>query len=220
MPNKDMHIKKSILAVIISIVALLLVLILLIQILTRCTENPSNGSSETTDYRTELKFSDEYVTDKATFDGDEKYFTYDRTVYFHDPQTGVTEGIEEGNYVTFGPCAELLCRMIDSIIAGDADTYNTFFSDIYFEKNESKSDFSMQKVYDILLSEYSKTEETAENGGTYQEYIYEVKYKIRNNNGSFRSDVDSDKIRTQYFLITNRSGKLLIDGIYTYDSFR
>lgn len=220
MPNTETHIKKSILAVMISIAAFLLVLILLIQVLTKCTGDPSNNTSETTNYTTTLKFSDEYVTDKESFEADEKYFTFDRTVYFYDPQTGVTEGIEEGNYETFGPCAELLCRMIESIIAGDAETYNVFFSDIYFEENEEKTEFSMQKLYDILLSEYSKTEETAENGGTYQEYIYEVKYKIRNNNGSFRSDVDSDKIRTQYFLITNRSGQLLIDGIYTYDSFR
>lgn len=218
MKSNGAHIKKSMLTVMISIAALLLILVILIQVLTRCKTDPSSPPSETTDHTVTLEFSDEYVTDREVFEADEKYFTYDRTVYFYDPQTGVTEGIEEGKYDDFGAAAELLCRMIESIIAGDAETYNTFFSDIYFEQNEEKSEFSMQKLYDILLSEHSVSEETDDNGVTYKEYIYEVRYKIRNNNGSFRSDVDSDKIRKQYFLITNRSGQLSIDKIYTYNA--
>lgn len=220
MPNTGTRLQKRMLAVMISIAALLLILILLIQALTKCTDDSSGNSSETTSYTATLKFSDEYVTDIESFEADEKYFTYDRTIYFHDPQTGVTEGIEEGKYESFGAAAELLCQMIDAIISGNANAYNSFFSDIYFEQNEKKAEFSMQKLYDILISEYSESEETSTDGSTYKEYIYEVKYKIRNNNGSFRSDVDSDKIRTQYFLITNRGGQLLIDGIYTYSALR
>lgn len=196
--------------------AILLLLVLLVQILSKCSTNLHNTSSETTHKTPEFKFSDEYITDKEIFNRDEDYLAYDRTIYFYDPQTGVTEGIEEGNYDNFGAGAELLCKMIASIIDGDAEAYNAFFSDIYYKENERKSAFSMQKLYDILITEYSKSEETNENGGTYKEYIYELKYKIKSNNGSFRSDMGSDNIRTQYFLITNRSGKLQIDGIYTY----
>lgn len=216
MKKSSLTIKKKMLWVLIAVSAILLLLLLLIQMLSRCTISPLENSSETTHKAPEFKFSDEYITERAIFDSDEDYLTYDRTIYFHDPQTGVTEGIEGGNYDNFGAGTALLCEMIASIIDGDAEAYNTFFSDIYYKENEEKSAFSMQKLYDILITEYSKSEETSESGGTYKEYIYELKYKIKNNNGSFRSDMGSDSIRTQYFLITNRSGKLQIDGIYTY----
>lgn len=216
MEKPSLNIKKRMLGVLLTTMGILLLLILLIQILSKCTQSSLDDSSETTHKAPEFKFSDEYITDKAIFDSDEDYLSCDRTIYFHDPQTGVTEGIEAGSHDSFGAGAALLCEMIASIIDGDADTYNTFFSDIYYKENEEKSAFSMQKLYDILITEYSISEETSENGGTYKEYIYELKYKIRNNNGSFRSDLGSDNVRTQYFLITNRSGKLEIDGIYTY----
>ncbi len=216
MPNSAPNIKKKMLFLIIAVFLALLVLILLIRVLSEFTEKPSSGTSETTDKPYEIEFSDEYVTDSKIFNEDEVYFTYDRTIYFFNPQTGVTEGIEEGNFSAFGSGVEFLCNMIEAIKDGDCEAYNAFFSSIYFEENDEKPAFSMQKLYDILITEHSVTEEKNENGGTYKEYIYELRYKIRNNNGSFRSDVGSDATRAQYFLITNRGGRLQIDKLYSY----
>ena len=216
MKNATSTIKKSMLWVILTAAAVLVLLVLLIQILSRYTESTPQGSQETNEKPHEFKFSDEYITNRDAFEQDEEYLNCDRTIYFHNPQTGVTEGIEEGSYESFNGGTELLCEMLSSIINGDAELYNTFFSDIYFESNKEKAPFSMQKLYDILITEYSVSEETNESGGTYKEYIYELKYKIRNNNGSFRRDIGSDMLRAQYILITNRGGKLEIDKIFAY----
>lgn len=210
------NIKKKMLIVLIAVITIPLLLLGLINILTKCTNESGETPAETTGYTSELKFSDEYITGEAELWLDEKYANADKTIYYLDPQTGVTIGIEDEKYDNYGAGTQLLCEMIASIMAGDADTYNTFFSEIYFSENEEKEEFSMQKLYDILITPCSATEETDENGNTYNEYIYALEYKIRRNNGSFRSDIDSDGNRTQYLLITDRGGSLLIDGIYTY----
>jgi hypothetical protein len=122
--------------------------------------------------------------------------------------------IEDGE--DYGQCVEFLRGMVDAILAGDADAYNACFSDLYFTKAERQGEFSMQKLYDIIIGTYSE-EKVTENGQTYTKYVYTLEYKIRRNNGSLRSDMGSNGSRTQYLLITDREGKLLIDGVATYN---
>jgi hypothetical protein len=190
------------------------VLLLLAVLVNLLEQRASSGNpSETGDYQ--YKFSDEYVTDIEEFLADEDYVMKDRTFYFYNADLGTTVGIPEGQYQDYGACVEFLCKMVEAIIAGDAKTYNTFFSELYFTKEDPQADFSMQKLYDIVIGTYSE-EAVTKDGKTYTEFIYTLEYKIRRNNGSLRDDMGSNGTRTQYILITNREGKLLIDGIYTY----
>ena len=44
-------------------------------------------------------------------------------------------------------------------------------------------------------------------GKTYTEYVIMIEYKIHENNGTFRRDVESDVARPQYFVINNSTGE-------------
>ena len=190
------------------------VLLLLLALVSALEQKTSAGNqSETGDYQ--YKFSDEYITDIEEFLADEDYIAKDRTIYYYNASLGTTVGIAEGQYQDYGQCVELLCEMVESIIAGNATAYNQCFSELYFTKEEPQDEFSMQKLYDIVIGTYSE-ETVTKDGKTYTEYIYTLEYKIRRNNGSLRDDMGSNGSRTQYLLISNREGTLLIDGIYTY----
>ena len=52
-----------------------------------------------------------------------------------------------------------------------------------------------------------------ENGMVYTEYVMMVEYKIHENNGSFRKDVESDASKPQYFVINSSTGELLVMDI-------
>ena len=65
----------------------------------------------------------------------------------------------------------------------------------------------MQRLYDINLY---KVDERYEDG--YAVYIFKLDYKILKNNGTFRKDISSSTSRTKTIYVTNREGKLAIDG--------
>jgi hypothetical protein len=189
------------------------VLLLLLLLVTLLEERETQGNTSQNGEQ-QFKFSDEYITDIDEFLSDEGYLDKDRTLYYHNAAHGTTVSIEDGE--DYGQCVEFLRGMVDAILAGDADAYNACFSDLYFTKAERQGEFSMQKLYDIIIGTYSE-EKVTENGQTYTKYVYTLEYKIRRNNGSLRSDMGSNGSRTQYLLITDREGKLLIDGVATYN---
>ena len=98
-----------------------------------------------------------------------------------------------------------MLELINSIIEGDADKYNSMFSEEYLKKNAStvRERFTMQMLYDIVVSKHY-----TESGA-----VYSLEYKIMKNNGSYRSDMPSDCSKTQYFAISDHNGELLIDGL-------
>ena len=141
------------------------------------------------------------------------YLAMDRTVYYCDAQYGFTEALDDKNRNDFGPAVVVLCEMIECIVAGDADGYNRLFSENYFENNDPEPPFTMQQVYDIKLT---KVKETAMDAG-YTQYEFEVEYRIRHNNGTFRTDIDDGESRKQYFVLSDSTSKdVLIDQILGY----
>lgn len=100
---------------------------------------------------------------------------------------------------------------IYSIIEGNAEKYNSFFSEKYYESASQKNYFTMQKLYNIKLEQYS-SETVGEDGKNYTKYIYTLSYNIYQNNGTFRADIGEGS-RTQYIVLTDSNGKLLIDAI-------
>ena len=149
---------------------------------------------------------------------DEEYLAYDRNIYFCDDATGVTVMLKEDEVASYGPAMVLLRDMIRAVIAGDAETYNECFSPIYYETNEPHAGFAQQQVYDICFT-YLESGEKTEEGRSYTQYVFAVKYRIHKNNGTFRRDLGHDDARVQYFVITNRTGDAyLVDQIgYSYN---
>lgn len=142
------------------------------------------------------------------------YLALDRTVYYCDIQYGLTVALDEKNRDDYGPAVILLNRMIELIIAGDAEGYNELFSSNYFENHEEEPPFTSQQLYDIKLT---KVKETNMDAG-YTQYEFEVEYRIRNNNGTFRTDIGEGESRKQYFVLSDSTSRdVLIDQILKYN---
>lgn len=154
---------------------------------------------------------------------DKDYLALDRTPYLCDESTGVMVSVNEDDIENQDDGFKLLCKMINCIIRGDHEGYNALFSSNYYavEDNLPEDEFTMQQVYGIKFTRVRKSEHT-ENGVTYVQYEYEVEYKIRKNNGTFRTDIGSDASRKQYFVMSdstfvNGRQVMLIDRIIGYN---
>lgn len=160
-----------------------------------------------------IYFYDEDLSrDLAT---DDMYMSYDRTVNLLIEATGISETITDEDRNSYNEAVNLLYNMVEYMTIGNVEGYNSCFSDIYFNKAEPKARFTKQKIYNITIIEVSQSEKKDENGKSYTEYYYKLDYMIRHNNGSLRNDVGSDGIKTQHIILSDRSGEVLIDTIYT-----
>ena len=133
---------------------------------------------------------------------------------YTDYETNLTLGINYENAIDHGEDVLFMVDYIYAIIAGDAEEYNEFFSEEYYKKNEPKDKFTMQKLYEVNISKVSQIKETDKSGNTYNEYQYIVKYRILDNNGTFRDDFNSGT-KEQYIFFTNKTGGFLIDSVST-----
>jgi hypothetical protein len=125
----------------------------------------------------------------------------------------MTEALGEKNRDDYVPAVIVLCDMIERIIAGDADGYNKLLSTNYLKNLEPEPPFTMQQVYDIRLTKVKETEMSE----GYTQYEFEVEYRIRNNNGTFRTDIGHDESRKQYFVLSDSTSRdVLIDQILGY----
>lgn len=150
---------------------------------------------------------------------DEEYLGLDRYIYYKDARTNETIILLDHEIQGYGPAMVTLKTMIDAIIAGDHETYNSLFSSNYFavEGREEEPPFTMQQVYDILITRVEVTDVVDEKLGKYTQYEYTVEYKIHKNNGTFRTDLGHDDSRKQYFILSDSTGsKVLIDQILGY----
>jgi hypothetical protein len=104
--------------------------------------------------------------------------------------------------------------MIECIIAGDSDGYNRLFSSNYYRNHDPEPPFTMQQLYDIKLTKV-KEFETDEG---YTQYDFEVEYRIRQNNCTFRNDIGEDESKKLYFVLSNSTSQnVLIDQIIGYN---
>ena len=112
-------------------------------------------------------------------------------------------------------CSDPVRLVIDLILAaqsGDADSYNACFSPAYKNKEGKYRDFTMQQIYDVVITEGDTVKE-----GNYQRADIKLEYKIHKNNGTLRDDMESDLVKEQYLAITtnNTEKVFLIDSITT-----
>lgn len=142
---------------------------------------------------------------------DERYMQYDRYVYYKNG--AVSQAILEGEEDDYGPAVKFFTEYFATVIAGDTDTYNTYFTDHYYEDNEPHVRFAPQMLYNIEVEQLS---EASSDDGTVR-WTFNVKYMIHRNDGTFRNDLDSDSSKTLYFeLVGNADGEVKIDYITYY----
>ena len=56
----------------------------------------------------------------------EEYLELDRTVYRNDKKSGIRVSVSPDEYDMYGEQFELVCLVLDAVIAGDAEAYNDF----------------------------------------------------------------------------------------------
>lgn len=145
---------------------------------------------------------------------DPEYLDLNRYITVVDGPISVT--VTDGDYLSHGEVVAFLAeKYIDSIIKGDAETYNSCFSEKYYQNNEPLERFTMQQLHNITLT-LEDTGKIEDGEGEYMLYGYRVEYMIHCNNGSFRYDLHSDSIRPQYLVISDRTGEYLIDQVITF----
>ncbi len=149
---------------------------------------------------------------------DAEYLNLDRTIYYTDKRSGLTEAIDPDRVNTYGAAIPVLYDMIDALIHGDAEAYNALFSENFYANHEPEQPFTMQRVYDVQLTKINETQVKPENGRNYIQYEYEVTYKISKNDGTFRTDIGHDESKKQYFVLSDSTtNKVLIDQILAYN---
>lgn len=202
--------KRRMIIVIGCLVAFTVIAVPLISYLDRLEAQKKGEEFETRKDSTIIFYEPDWELDIRKEPG---YLAKDRTVYYCDAQYGITEALDDKNRNDFGPAVVLLADMIELIIAGDADGYNKLFSENYYANHDPEPPFTMQQVYDIKLTKVQETRMTA----GYTQYEFEVEYRIRHNNGTFRTDIDDGESRKQYFVLSDSTtGKVLIDQILGY----
>jgi len=159
-----------------------------------------------------------------------------------DAQTGVSESLLPENYGNEGAAVKLLTDLILSIQMGDSDAYNSCFSRAYLisegkrKAAESEDpdlyknytddqymtlgrqrDFTMQQIYDVHITFLAETSDPAADTKT---YTYEIEYKIRRNNGTFRTDLGSDVPRPQEITVFEdvKTGDISIISVTNFSS--
>ena len=164
------------------------------------------------------EYSSQFIFHPADYElnifDDAEYMDYNRDVTFVDgPVSRLL--VDEDDYLAYGDDVAFMVGYIQSIINGDAETYNACFSEKYYTQNEPIERFTMQKLYNITLTR-ADTQIEGDGADTYTMYGYVVEYMIRHNNGTFRNDLGSDSIRAQYMVISDREGEWKIDQVITY----
>ncbi len=129
---------------------------------------------------------------------DSEYMSLNR--YLSYTKGSDTYTITEDDYSKYDATVGFFAKYFNSVINGEYETYNDYFTDEYFEENSNKTRFTPQKLYDINVK-FKSTKKV--DGAT--SYIYYVTYKIFKNNGTFRNDIESD------------SARMLVYELYLYD---
>ena len=126
---------------------------------------------------------------------DPVYMNLDRRIWFSrfGDKAELTPDSANGR----GAAALMFYRYFNSIINGDYERYPSFFTESYLNGSgaDIPSKFTMQKLYDINIELFSSD---GSDKSVIKE-IYEVRYAIFENNGTFRRDIPSMKTRTLVF---------------------
>lgn len=146
---------------------------------------------------------------------DEEYMSLDRSINLKKESTGWSDTITEEDLTSYNEAVNLIYSFIEYSIIGNVEAYNGCFSPIYYSQAAPKERFTKQKLYNITITEISITTKSDQSGASYTEYHYKLEYMIRHNNGSLRDDVGSDGIKPLYLYLSDRSGEVLIDTLYT-----
>ena len=139
------------------------------------------------------------------------YTSLNRGIYFD--VYGSEYVLSESN-VEQGEASGMFYSYFDCLVNGRYEDYPSFFTEEYLDEHGETipTRLTMQGVYDIHVKLFSKTQPDPENEDLSAE-IYEVSYRIFENNGTFRRDILPDETRTIVFELYICNGVVKINAI-------
>lgn len=141
---------------------------------------------------------------------DGAYMALDRSIQYN--AYGETMTLVSDDENEFGKSGAFFYRYFQYIINGDADGYRSCFTDDGRKHIVIPEKFTMQKLYDINISLF-KAEERETKNGVVKSEIYEVSYRIFENNGTFRGDISSMETKTLVYELYITGGDIGINAI-------
>ncbi len=142
-----------------------------------------------------------------------EYMQEDRSVHYRNG--AVTILVKEEALGGYNDAVRFFVSYFDTVIRGDWETYNTYFTDRYYETEEPHVPFAPQMIYNI---EVEQLDESVLDDGT-TAWTFDVGYMIYRNDGTFRNDIPSNAVKKLRFsLIGTSPGEVKIDAIDYYRS--
>jgi len=118
--------------------------------------------------------------------------------YCADPDgLGVTYPLNEAELKKLDSSVNFVCQYLQAVINGDVTAYNAMLSTEYVEKNGYQAAFNPQMIYNVTIYEYES--QTLADGA--KVITYKLDYMIYRNDGTFRQDMGSDAIRSQFIVL-------------------
>jgi len=197
-----------------GVFALFGILLLILSGASRCTKEQAKTQLED-----ELRRSYNYVDPDYELNifEDEGYLAKDREIWFND---GVVKTIiTDSNLGNYAPEIQFMYNVVNLIIKGDYVAYNKIFTENYLQNagDDLRERFTMQQLFQIELQYVNRWQE----GSTVFSDIM-LTYRIRNNNGTFRNDLDYNDegtIPVIYRLSTDAEGTIQASNMLTYSKY-
>ena len=134
---------------------------------------------------------------------------YDEYTEMHDiniyyKKDNIKESVSPDRVSNYGEAFNVVYNVLTAIREGNAEKYNSYMG----QKEFKKESFTQQQIYGILVTfqpGYADDEEVS-----YDKAVFKVEYKIHENNGTYRNNIESDSSRPIYFIVDNSSGEMLV----------
>ena len=161
--------------------------------------------------------SDQFFTPDYSEDitKDELYQSKIRNVYYLEFGTG--EMITEANLDSLPDSAQFFYKYFNIVISGEYNEYKTLFTQEYLKRKTIPDKFTKQKIYDIEVNLYDR-QNIDKDGKSIIVDTFIVKYKIKDNNGTFRNDVGSNTTVPLVFQLYKQNNGVLINDISTIEN--
>ncbi len=145
---------------------------------------------------------------------DKVYMGLTRSIKYTDENT--ERVLTKENSADISESAAFFYDYITCIIDGDYAEYPNFFTESYINNKDVKipEKFTMQGLYDIHIDLFTPAMRKNVDGVDIFSEVYEVSYRIFENNGTFRTDILPDETRTLVFeLYIYNDGTVKINAI-------
>ncbi len=130
---------------------------------------------------------------------------YDKSIWLQNGAVGTSlsdSNIDE-HCALLPPLARIL-ELLSAAKEGDAVAYNACFTEEYRRVRGEFPAFTPQKIYKIEIRRMYHTQDGGE--------IYSLSYYIKDNDGSLRRDIVSDRSRAMYLTMVKSGDTYLISG--------